>query len=93
VLQCRKTQPTNQPSPPPGEAAEKEAEITAILESQLEMAVQVLTSKSCSEEGLEDATNLLLQLSFANVATRSAVLRLLLQGARELGHTVGLHIR
>lgn len=55
--------------------------------------IQVLTSKSCSEEGLEDATNLLLQLSWANNATRQAVLKLLLEGARVLGLTVCSHIR
>lgn len=65
----------------------------AILEDQLELAVKVLTSKSCSEEGLEDATNLLVQLSWTNSSTREAVLGLLLNGARELGFTVCAHIR
>ena len=55
--------------------------------------MQVLTSKSCSEEGLEDATNLLLQLSRANSATRDTVLTLLLGGAQQLGLTVCQHIR
>lgn len=72
---------------------EKIVEESAIMEPQLAMAVQVLTSKACSEEGLEDATNLLLQLSQANTATRSSVLSLLLAGARELGLTVCAHIR
>jgi hypothetical protein len=72
---------------------EKVVEEDPILENQLSMAVQVLISKSCSEEGLEDATNLLLQLSFANTATRLSVLKLLLAGARELGLTVCSHIR
>jgi len=53
----------------------------------------VLTSKWCSEEGLEDATNLLLQLSKANVELQELVLKLLLVGARELGMTVCEHIR
>ncbi|XP_064606987.1 E3 ubiquitin-protein ligase HUWE1-like isoform X3 [Liolophura sinensis] len=65
----------------------------AILENQLPLAVKVLTSKACSEEGLEDATSLLLQLSRANNSTRSAVLNLLLAGGRELGFTVCGHIR
>ncbi|XP_064633553.1 E3 ubiquitin-protein ligase HUWE1-like isoform X3 [Lineus longissimus] len=64
-----------------------------ILPQQLQLAVQVLTSKSCSEEGLEDATNLLLQLSKANNPTRATVLDLLLMGAQELGQTVCAHIR
>jgi len=72
---------------------DKEIDESAILESQLSMAVTVLTSKACSEEGLEDATNLLLQLSQANTATRSSVLDLLLAGAKELGLTVCAHIR
>ena len=54
---------------------------------------KVLISKSCSEEGLEDATDLLLQLSQANNATRNTILALLLDGARQLAQTVCQHIR
>ncbi|XP_035825881.1 E3 ubiquitin-protein ligase HUWE1 isoform X3 [Aplysia californica] len=78
-----------------GSSAEEEAEEeeeSPILYNELKLAVEVLTSKSCSEEGLEDATNLLLQLSWANSATRAAVLELLLSGARQLGMTVCGHI-
>ncbi|XP_055882443.1 E3 ubiquitin-protein ligase HUWE1-like isoform X4 [Biomphalaria glabrata] len=71
---------------------ETEQDEVPILYDQLKLAVEVLTSKSCSEEGLEDATNLLLQLSWANTATRAAVLELLLSGARQLGMTVCSHI-
>lgn len=49
---------------------------------------QVLTSHSCSEEGLEDAANILLQLSRGDGQTRDTVLRLLLSGARHLGYTL-----
>lgn len=49
---------------------------------------QVLTSHSCSEEGLEDAANVLLQLSRGDPATRDTVLKLLLNGARHLGYTL-----
>ncbi|XP_070192440.1 E3 ubiquitin-protein ligase HUWE1-like isoform X3 [Littorina saxatilis] len=63
-----------------------------ILIKELRTAVQVLTSKSCSEEGLDDATSLLLQLSWANNATRHSILALLLEGARTLGLTVRQHI-
>lgn len=49
---------------------------------------KVLTSHSCSEEGLEDAANILLQLSRGDGATRDTVLRLLLSGARHLGYTL-----
>lgn len=61
-------------------------------EEQLKLAVDVLTSKSCSEEGLEDATALLLRLSRSCSATRAVVLRLLLNGARQLGQVVCQHI-
>lgn len=57
-------------------------------EEQLKLAVGVLTSKSCSEEGLEDVTSLLLRLSRSCPKTRDLVLRLLLDGARTLGFTV-----
>ncbi|CAL1528834.1 unnamed protein product [Lymnaea stagnalis] len=69
-----------------------EEEDNPILYNQLKLAVEVLTSKSCSEEGLEDATNLLLQLSWVNTSTGAAVLELLLSGARQLGMTVCGHI-
>lgn len=62
-------------------------------EEHLKLAVDVLTSKSCSEEGLEDATALLLRLSRSCPATRTNVLRLLLQGARHLGIVVCQHIQ
>lgn len=58
------------------------------VEEQLKLAVDVLTSKSCSEEGLEDVTSLLLRLSRSCPKTRDLVLRLLLDGARTLGFTV-----
>ena len=48
----------------------------------------MLTSHSCSEEGLEDAANVLLQLSRGDPGTRDTVLRLLLSGARQLGATL-----
>lgn len=49
---------------------------------------KVLTSHSCSEEGLEDAANILLQLSRGDGTTRDTVLKLLLSGARHLGYTL-----
>lgn len=48
----------------------------------------MLTSHSCSEEGLEDAANVLLQLSRGDPGTRDTVLKLLLNGARHLGYTL-----
>ena len=49
----------------------------------------MLTSKACSEEGLEDVTALLLNLSYGGLAT---ILRLILAGARELGNVVSAHL-
>lgn len=63
-----------------------------VNEDAIKLAVEVLTSKSCSEAGLEDATALLLRLSRSCSATRSVLLNLLLEGARELGLTVSHHI-
>ncbi|XP_042241661.1 E3 ubiquitin-protein ligase HUWE1-like isoform X2 [Homarus americanus] len=68
------------------------AENSQTLEHLLKLAIQVLTSKSCSEEGLEDATALLLHLSHGPPPARDQVLRLLLQGAATLGSTVATHI-
>ncbi|KAL8595169.1 hypothetical protein ACOMHN_013842 [Nucella lapillus] len=84
---------TDKPSEDMKEQEENEAgEEDPILMTELKMAVQVLTSKACSEEGLDDATTLLLQLSWANNATRHTILSLLLEGARTLGLTVRQHI-
>lgn len=54
----------------------------------LKLAVDVLTSKSCSEEGLDDVTSLLSRLSRSCSSTRATVLELLMEGARHLGHNV-----
>ncbi|XP_030403213.1 E3 ubiquitin-protein ligase HUWE1 isoform X7 [Gopherus evgoodei] len=61
---------------------------SGLTENQLQLSVEVLTSHSCSEEGLEDAANVLLQLSRGDSPTRDTVLRLLLSGARQLGYTL-----
>ena len=58
----------------------------------LKLAVEVLTSKTCSEEGLEDVTALLLNLSYGPEPTRDTILALLLQGAQELGNVVRQNI-
>ncbi|XP_043484818.1 E3 ubiquitin-protein ligase HUWE1 isoform X4 [Leptopilina heterotoma] len=64
----------------------------AAPEGHIKLAVQVLTSKSCSEEGLEDATALLLNLSHCPDPTRQLILKLLLEGAMELANMVCEHI-
>uniref|UniRef100_A0A667ZE22 HECT-type E3 ubiquitin transferase n=1 Tax=Myripristis murdjan TaxID=586833 RepID=A0A667ZE22_9TELE len=75
---------------PLGGSAEAEgAQFSLETCSQLSLSLlKVLTSHSCSEEGLEDAANILLQLSRGDSATRDTVLRLLLSGARHLGYTL-----
>ncbi|XP_029040981.2 LOW QUALITY PROTEIN: E3 ubiquitin-protein ligase HUWE1 [Osmia bicornis bicornis] len=70
----------------------KEQSIAA-PEEHLRLAVQVLTSKSCSEEGLEDATALLLNLSYCPDPTKQLILKLLLEGAMELANVVCEHIK
>merc|ERR1719481_1015428 len=64
----------------------------AVKEEQIQLAVEVLTSKACSEEGLEDVTALLLNLSYGGAQTRESILRLLLAGARKLGDVVSQHV-
>ena len=50
------------------------------MKEELSVAVGVLTSHACSEEGLEDATALLLQLSNSAIPLRSLIITLLLEG-------------
>nr|DBA13759.1 TPA: hypothetical protein GDO54_017098 [Pyxicephalus adspersus] len=61
---------------------------SGLTEKQLQLSVEVLTSHSCSEEGLEDAANVLLQLSRGDPGTRDTVLKLLLCGTHHLGYTL-----
>ena len=61
---------------------------TVVLERHLRLAVNVLTSGVCSEDGLEDATTLMLQISRLNSATRQTVLGLLLEQAQQIGYTL-----
>merc|ERR1719336_1110607 len=63
-----------------------------IRDDQIQLAVEVLTSKACSEEGLEDVTALLLNLSYGGTSTRESILHLLLAGARQLGNVVQHHV-
>jgi E3 ubiquitin-protein ligase HUWE1 len=64
----------------------------AVKEEQIQLAVEVLTSKACSEEGLEDVTALLLNLSYGGASTHGSILLLLLAGARQLGTVVSAHV-
>lgn len=81
------TAPTSARSSKP---APIELDERCLPESQdsLRLAIEVLTSKSCSEEGLEDATSLLLNLSQCSNVTRTFILNLLIDGAKYLAGIV-----
>ncbi|XP_032242084.2 E3 ubiquitin-protein ligase HUWE1 isoform X2 [Nematostella vectensis] len=70
------------------DATEKEKVQTIVSDNHLQLAVTVLTGGSCSEDGLEDATTLLLQISRLSTSTRNTVLAHLLEGAQRLGETL-----
>lgn len=61
-------------------------------ENHLALTVEVLTSKSCSEDGLEDATALLINLSQCSSKTKYMIINLLVKGVIELSHMVQKHI-
>ncbi|XP_064483541.1 E3 ubiquitin-protein ligase HUWE1-like isoform X1 [Ornithodoros turicata] len=84
--------PQPAPKTPQPSADENQELEKAVLEQHLKLAVEALTSKACSEEGLEDATALLLRLSRGCPSARQVVLRLLMDGARDLGSTVATSI-
>ncbi|XP_076800643.1 E3 ubiquitin-protein ligase HUWE1-like isoform X1 [Clavelina lepadiformis] len=65
----------------------------SVMEKELSLAVGVLTSHACSEEGLEDATSLLLQLSKSTPTLRLLIIRLLLEGAQKLGGLLAQQIK
>lgn len=56
--------------------------------SLLQIVIAVLTSGLCSEDGLEDATQLLTNLSKCSVNTRENILIMLLDGIRTIGLTL-----
>jgi E3 ubiquitin-protein ligase HUWE1 len=51
----------------------KNQTVLEIPEKHLKLAIDVLTSKSCTEDGLDDATAFLLNLSSGPVETRNMV--------------------
>lgn len=81
---------TSAPSTSRAKAMSLELDERCLPESQecLRLAIEVLTSKSCSEEGLEDATSLLLNLSQCSNVTRSFILNLLIDGSKYLAGIV-----
>ena len=67
---------------------EQEEEASLVSLSLLKVVIAVLTSGRCSEDGLDDATTLLTNLSRCSVATREAILLMLLDGVRTIGQTL-----
>ncbi|CAF0785839.1 unnamed protein product [Brachionus calyciflorus] len=60
----------------------------ALLSKQIELVVNVLKKKLCTQDGLQQAYTLLNNLSKINSATRNLILKHLLKGTRELGLAV-----
>lgn len=60
--------------------------------SLLQSAVHLLTSGKCSEDTLDDATSLLINLSRCGVSTRETILHILLDGVRTIGRVLSSQI-
>lgn len=63
-----------------------------MTEEHLKIIVNVLTSNGCTENGLEQATNLLIRMSNCPDPTRVTSLRLLISGAQDVASLVKVHI-
>ena len=66
----------------------KAVESSVVKPQLVKVLVGVLTSGRCSEDGLEDATVLLTNLSKCSVATRELILVTLLDGVKTCGQTL-----
>ena len=66
----------------------KSYENEAVLSKQIELVVDVLKNKACTQDGLNQAYTLLNNLSKINGSTRSLIINHLLDGTRELGLAV-----
>jgi hypothetical protein len=60
----------------------------AVLSKQIQLVVDVLKNKACTQDGLNQAYALLNNLSKINGATRNLIISHLLDGTRELGYAV-----
>ena len=60
----------------------------AVLSKQIQLVVDVLKNKACTQDGLNQAYTLLNNLSKINGATRNLIINHLLDGTRELGYAV-----
>ena len=84
-----KIQYSQEESSASGEIAVFDASSTPSVEQQLlKDTINTLIVGKCSEDGLEDATQFLIQLSRADNSTREIVLCLLLKGVYSLGENV-----
>jgi len=64
------------------------SDMSIVAPPLLQNVVSVLISGRCSEEGLEEATTLLTNLSKSSIPTREAILFMLLDGVRTIGRTL-----
>lgn len=70
------------------EKKEPTMQLSIVAAPLLGNVIHVLTSGLCSEEGLEEATTLLTNLSKCSIPTREQILYMLLDGVRTIGHTL-----
>lgn len=81
--------------PPKGEGKmeSQDKESSLISAHLLRTIVSVLISGRCSEDGLEDATSLLTNLSKCSIETREQILVILLEGVKTIGQTLSFQVR
>lgn len=72
----------------PAEVFESSGSQSSVEQQLLRDTIHTLIVGKCSEDGLEDATQFLIQLSRADSHTREIVLHLLLDGVRQIGERV-----
>lgn len=73
---------------PPQQQVDDQPQNMPVLGKQIELVVNVLKNKLCTQDGLQQAYTLLSNLSKINSATRSMIIKHLLCGTRELGLAV-----
>lgn len=70
----------------------KDKKMSLISAHLLRAVVNVLISGRCSEDGLEDATSLLMNLSKCSIETREQILVILLEGVKTIGQTLSSQV-
>ena len=63
-------------------------ELSIVAPHLLDNIISVLISGRCTEDGLEEATTLLTNLSKCSIPTRKRILYMLLDGVKTIGHTL-----